>query len=142
MARENSPSRDARRRGKNASTLNSETPPRPSVPLGDIIDLYAYVAKIARSLTSDEDEFEDLLGEGVTLACERAKRLAPGESASSALAFWLESRLRDERRKRHPEWRRNSRGGTAYSLQVPTGLAWEQDTTTVSMPARADGELI
>jgi DNA-directed RNA polymerase specialized sigma24 family protein len=108
------------------------------IPLGDVDDLYAYVRKIARPLARDEADLQELIDQGILLAAERYMRLAPGESLKQALNTWLEFRLRDHRRKQHPEVRRNSRAATSYTLQTPTGLAWEHLDTTAGMPAADD----
>ncbi len=114
----------------------------PTIPLGEIDDLHAYVRKIARPLASDEQELEDLTGQGILLAYERSLTLKEDESLSEALSFWLESRLRDYRRSQHPEWRRNTRAGTTSTLPSPTGLAWEHSATTAGMPATDDVGMI
>jgi hypothetical protein len=135
--------RDASRGGKTTPSDDSiETCRTPKVPLGDINDIYAFVRKIARPLAGDEDELGDLVSEGVAFAWAQFIDLAPGESLSGKLSYRLESRLRDHRRKQHPEWRRNSRGGTAYSRQAPTGLTWEHGGTSTGMLQQSDGALI
>jgi hypothetical protein len=124
-----------------AATQSRRSAP-PTIPLGDIDDLHAYVRKIARPLARDEQELEEFLGQGILLAYERFLTLEEGESLSEALSFWLESRLRDYRRKQHPEWRRNSRAGTSYTLPSPTGLAWEHSATTAGTHAADDTPFI
>jgi len=128
-----------RGQGGKTATSNQETidaPRIPTIPLGDIADLHAYVRKIAQTITQNEDDLEELADEGIALAYQRQTQLEPGESLQQALSSWLESRLRDHWRKQHPEWRRNSRAATAYTLQTPTGLSWEQHAgTTTGMPA-------
>jgi len=133
---EDTPNRD----GKTAPSSSDpiEALRTPTIPLGDVDDLHAYVRKIARPLADDEQELEDLTGQGMLLAYERFLTLEEGESLSEALSFWLEARLRDYRRTQHREWRRNSRAGTSYTLQSPTGLAWEHAATTAGMPAVDD----
>jgi hypothetical protein len=115
----------------------------PKIPLGDIDDVAAYVASVVLTITREESEFEEFVSEGNALAYERYASLAPGESLERALSHWLESRLRDHWRKQHPEWRRNSRGATAYALPTATGLAWEHAAaTTAGMPATDDAALV
>jgi DNA-directed RNA polymerase specialized sigma24 family protein len=114
----------------------------PKIPLGDIDDLHAYVRKIARPLASNEQELEDLISQGILFAYERFVALEEGESLSEALKSWLESRLRDYRRTQHREWRRNSRAGTSYALQSPTGLAGEYPATSAGMFAADDTPFI
>jgi hypothetical protein len=114
----------------------------PKVPLGDIGDIYGFVRKIARPLAGTEDELDDLVSEGVALACAHDEDLAAGESLSQKLSYLLESRLRDHRRKQHREWRRNSRAATAYALPAATGLAWEHGATTAGMSQYTDTPLI
>jgi hypothetical protein len=114
----------------------------PKITLGDIDDLRAYVHEIVKAITKEERELEELVAEGITLAFERYSRLAP-ESLRQSLSSWLESRLRDHWRKQHPEWRRNTRAGTAYALPTATGLAWEHAAaTTAGMPASDDSALV
>lgn len=136
--------RKPNRSGRTAPSKENpiETLRTPKIPLGDIHDLHAYVRKIARPLASDEQELEDFVSEGITLAYERFNGLLESQSLSEALSCWLESRLRDHSRSQHRERRRNSRAGTTYTLQIPTGLAWEHSTTTAGMAAVHDAELI
>jgi hypothetical protein len=119
-----------------------EALPTGKISLGDIDDLHAYVRKIARPLAGDEQELEDLISEGLALACERQQSLSGGKSLRAALSYWLESRLRDYRRMQHREWRRNSRGGTSYTLPGPTGLAWEHADTSHGMAVIDETALI
>jgi hypothetical protein len=130
--------RKQRRRDGNAATSTDAK----RIRLGDIDDLHAFVSKIARTISDEPSESEELLSEGIALACERATTLTPGESLQQRLAGWLESRLRDYRRKQHPEWRRNSRAGTNYTRGAPTGLAWEHAVTNEGMQATDQSALI
>jgi len=130
----------AHRSGDNATSAVAQGA-HPKIALGDINDLYAYVRRIAVPLALNPEEIEDLVAEGVTLAYERHLKLSAGQSLSSALSFWLESRLRDHRRTQHREWRRNSRAGTSYSQPVATGLAWEHEDTSAGMPLVSDAAL-
>jgi hypothetical protein len=114
----------------------------PTIALGDIDDLHAYVRKIARLLARNEHEVEELTSHGMALALERFRTLGEGNSLSEALSFWLESRLRDYLRKEHREIRRNTRAGTTYTLPSPTGLAWEHSGTTAGMRTSDDERLI
>ena len=115
----------------------------PKIALGDIDDLAAYVASVVLTITREESEFEEFVSEGIALAYERYRALPPGSGLQQSLSFWLESRLRDHWRKQHREWRRNSRGATAYTLPTPTGLAWEHAAaTTAGVPATDDSALI
>jgi len=94
--------------------------------LGDLADVEAYVRAIVATLTLGEgDEFAEYVADGLELVVHRQKTLAPGQSLKRSLDGWLRWRLQDRWRERHDEWRRNSRGATAYALLVPTGLAWE-----------------
>lgn len=94
--------------------------------LGDVSDVEAYVRRIAMALAIDEpDEIEELVADGLELVSRKHAELSPGASLQLALGGWLEARLRDRWRKRHPEWRRNTRAATAYSGPVATGPAWE-----------------
>ena len=110
------------------------------VALGDINDVEAYVGAIMATLRlDDQDEQEELIAEGLELVVCRHASLGPGESLQQALAGWLRHRLQDRWRERHPEWRRNTRGATAYLLPAPTGLAWEHQPETCSFdPAGPD----
>jgi DNA-directed RNA polymerase specialized sigma24 family protein len=139
---EDTPNRDGKTAPSRSSSDPIEALRTPKIPLGDIDDLHAYVRKIARPLAGDEQELEDLLSQGILLAYERFKGLGEGERLSEALSLWLESRLRDYRRTQHREWRRNSRAGTSYTLQSPTGLAWEHSATTSGMFAADDTPFI
>jgi DNA-directed RNA polymerase specialized sigma24 family protein len=134
-----------RRRDGKAATSNGdqiEPLPTPTIPLGDINDLRAFVHKIARTITDDEDELEELIDEGIALAWKREKERGPRESLQQTLAGWLESRLRDHWRTQHREWRRNSRAGTTYGLPTPTGLAWEHSATTAGIPLADEAAII
>ena len=131
----------SRRRGGIAATSKSDG--NAKISLGDIADLEAYVGKVARTITQDEQELEDLTAEGIAFAYERQLRLQPGESLGEAISTLLEYRLRDYRRKQHREWRRNGRTGITYSLPEATGLSWEHDgATTAGMPAGNEEGLI
>jgi len=137
---EDTPNRDGKPAPSSSDPIEALRTPK--IPLGDIDDLYVYVRKIARPLAGDEQELEDLLSQGILLAYERFLTLEEGESLSGALSSWLELRLRDYRRTQHREWRRNSRAGTSYTLQSPTGLAWEHSATTSGMVAADDTPFI
>jgi hypothetical protein len=94
--------------------------------LSDIEDVEAYVRKIVATIdVEDGQEFEELVADGLELVIRRDSELAPGQSLQRALSSWLARRLRDRQRIYHREWRRNSRGGTSYSIPVPTQLAWD-----------------
>jgi hypothetical protein len=110
---------------------------RRPIQLGDIDDLDEHVRAVVRGLHPAANEIEDLVASGYELAVRRQQELAPGESLKEALEVWLELRLRDVRRKNHPEFRRNTRAGTSYSLPVPTGLASEHEST-LGVPAGDD----
>ena len=112
------------------------------IELGDINDLNAFVRKIARTITQNEFELEELVDEGIALASERYTELAPGESLQEVLGGWLGYRLRDHWRKEHRDVRRNSRAGTTYVLPIPTGLSWEHAATTAGMPAVTEQKMI
>jgi hypothetical protein len=61
------------------------------------------------------------------------------------LSRWLASRLRDHWRDCHDEWRRDSRGATAYALPVPTQLALEhaeKEGAETAFAARDESRLI
>lgn len=132
-----------RRSGETAPSSPAASPlGTPKIPLGDIDDLQAFSRKIARHLAGDEDELEDLIAEAISLAFQKFKALPEGESLKQALTCWLESRLRDYRRKNHPERRRNCRAGTTYTLPSPTGLAWEHAATTAAMPVSNEAAVI
>jgi DNA-directed RNA polymerase specialized sigma24 family protein len=112
------------------------------IELGDISDLAAYVGKIVRAIVGGHDatidEVEDLVAAGFELAVDKRNQLVEGQSLQAALGGWLESRLRDVWRQSHREWRRNTRAATAYSMAVPTGLAWEHNEPEDSRFAAAD----
>jgi hypothetical protein len=99
--------------------------PQP-LAMSDVQDVEAYVRKIVDTLGLDEqDDFEEYVSEGLALVSSRFKSLQPGQSLQRALSRWLASRLRDHWRECHHEWRRDSRGATAYAMPVATGLSWE-----------------
>ena len=114
--------------------------------LGDVRDVEAYVRKIVATLGRlEQDEFEESVADGLELVARKYRELRPGQSLQRALSRWLASRLRDPWRQRHPEWRRDARGATAYALPVPTGLAWEhpeQEGEQTAFAARDERELI
>ncbi|TML83818.1 MAG: hypothetical protein E6G09_08290 [Actinobacteria bacterium] len=122
------------RRGRSATSSRTESPRTP-IELGDINDLHAFVRRIARSITQNESDLEELIGEGTVLAVKRSKELTPGDGLQKSLTGWLEFRLRDQWRKQHRELRRNSRAGTTHLLPAPTGLSWEHAATTIGQPS-------
>lgn len=129
------------RRGRSATSSRTESPRTP-IELGDINDLHAFVRRIARSITQNESDLEELIGEGTVLAVKRSKELTPGDGLQKSLTGWLEFRLRDQWRKQHRELRRNSRAGTTHLLPAPTGLSWEHAATTIGQPITNEQEMI
>jgi hypothetical protein len=105
--------------------------------LGDIEDIEAFVRAIAGELTSDWEEREELVADGLEFVSRRYRELAPGESLREALGRKLKWHMLDRRRERHPEWRRNTRTGESYSL-APTGLAWEHEGEARGLPVGRD----
>jgi hypothetical protein len=131
---------DRKQRGRDGNGATSAD--AKGICLGDINDLRAFVAKIARAISDDPSELEELVDEGIVLACEREKTCQPQQNVQKALNGWLELRLRDYWRKQHPEWRRNSRAGISYSRGTPTGLAWEHAETDEGMRASDESAVI
>jgi hypothetical protein len=65
------------------------------------------------------------VNEGFLIVEETLPKTDFGDSFMRALSARLANRLRDYWRRQHPEYRRNTRAGTATMLPAPTGLAHE-----------------
>jgi hypothetical protein len=107
--------------------------------LDDIADPEAYVAAAVRREfpNAPRDEHEELVGAVLAYVGAVAAELPPGASLLAAVRPNLARRIHDAWRKLHPEYRRNTRAGTATMLAAPTGLAHESSIGAAAADQRA-----